>query len=82
MAKKLRFLEENSFITRTIDSKDKRVFRFTITTKWAQAMDTISPIYENAISQIFEDIDDRDIAIGWILIQKCLQNFDKHCPLK
>ena len=81
MAKKLRFLEENNFVTRTIDSKDKRVFRFTITTKWTQAMDTISPIYENAISMIFENIDDKDIHIGWIVIQKCLQNFNNHCPI-
>ncbi|MBX9808792.1 hypothetical protein K2X92_00170 [Candidatus Gracilibacteria bacterium] len=80
MAKKLRFLEENEFITRSIDLKDKRVFRFLLTKKGNQAMQKISPIYETAVSEIFQGIDDKNLDIGKSIIEKCLQNFHAHCP--
>ncbi len=80
MAKKLRFLEENGLITRSIDSVDKRVFRFILTKKWNQAMRTVSPIYENAISMVFEGVNEKEILISANIIQRCLQNFDNHCP--
>ena len=79
MAKKLRFLEENAFITRSIDLKDKRVFRFMLTKKWNQAMQKVSPIYENAISEIFDWINDKNIEVWQSIINKCLQNFHIHC---
>ena len=80
MAKKIRFLEENKFVTRSIDPIDKRVFRFTITKKWNEAMQIISPIYEDAISMVFAGVNEKDIIVGENMIQKCLQNFDNHCP--
>lgn len=81
MAKKLRFLEDNNFVIRSVDTKDKRVFRFTLTNKWTQAMKTVSPIYEDAISMVFAGVNEKDILIGGDMIQRCLQNFDKQCPL-
>ena len=80
MAKKLRFLEENAFITRSIDNNDKRVFRFTLTKKWIESMKIVAPIYENAISEVFKWISDKDIEIGQSMIEKCLKNFSDHCP--
>ncbi len=80
MAKKLRFLEENEFIIRSIDTEDKRVFRFTLTKKWHESMELVSPIYEDAISMIFDGIKEKDILISRNMIERCLQNFDNHCP--
>ena len=54
MAKKLKMLEDNGFIQRTIDKKDKRVFRFTPTKKAQQSIKKVGPIYEKNIAMIFD----------------------------
>jgi hypothetical protein len=43
-------------------------------------MQIISPIYEDAISMVFAGVNEKDIIVGENMIQKCLQNFDNHCP--
>jgi DNA-binding MarR family transcriptional regulator len=81
MAKKLRFLEDNNFVIRTIDLVDKRVFRFTLTKKWNKAMETVAPLYEHAVRGIFEGINDTDMQVCQSLIEKCMKNLSTHCPL-
>jgi DNA-binding MarR family transcriptional regulator len=54
MAKKLRSLEENGFIDRSIDTHDKRIYHFQLTEKSIKALAEITPIYENALEDIFE----------------------------
>lgn len=74
MTKKIKFLEENGFITREIDKNDKRVFRFSMTKKATQAMEKISPIYESAVCQLFTGIDDEKIECSYTVIEQALKN--------
>ena len=53
MAKKLNFLEDSGFISRSIDTKDKRIFRFQLTQKALEAIEKISPTYDRVTSMIF-----------------------------
>lgn len=80
MTKKIKFLEDNGFITRHIDTLDKRVFRFLVTKKGNDAMKKVSPIYENAICEIFDWISDTEMQIWQKIIDSCIQNYYKHCP--
>lgn len=80
MTKKIKFLEDNGFITRHIDTLDKRVFRFLVTKKGNDAMKTISPIYEDAITEIFHWITDSEMQIWQKIVDSCIKNYYKHCP--
>jgi DNA-binding MarR family transcriptional regulator len=74
MTKKIRFLEESWFISRTIDVNDKRIFRFSLTQKAHLALETVSPIYDKAISQIFYTLSDTDIKISLKVLEKCISH--------
>jgi len=77
MAKKLKFLEENWFVDRKIDEFDKRVFRFFHTKKAKNALQIVSPIYENSINIIFDWIDFKDLEISFSVVRKALDNLWK-----
>ena len=74
MAKKIRMLEENKFITRSIDKKDKRIFRFTATEKAQKSLKKVGPIYEKNIAEIFGGIKDKEIETAFTVVTKCLKN--------
>lgn len=74
MAKKIKILEEKWFIHRSIDKQDKRIIRFTTTTKAQKSIKEITPIYEKNISMIFDRIKDKDLEISFEVITKCLKN--------
>lgn len=74
MAKKLKFLEENWFINRNIDTDDKRIFRFTMTKKAIKTLEKISPIYEKNILKIFENIDDETLKKSLWVVDQMINN--------
>lgn len=74
MTKKLKFLEENGFITREIDQNDKRVFRFSLTKKANESMQKISPIYEEAVCRLFTGIDEKNIDVSFHVIEQAIKN--------
>jgi DNA-binding MarR family transcriptional regulator len=74
MTKKIKMLEDNGFVKRTIDQHDKRIFRFTITKKAEKNIQKIGPIYEKNIAMIFEWITNKELHIGFELISRCLEN--------
>lgn len=75
MAKKLRFLEENGFIERSIDMNDKRVYRFSMTDKALRAMEAVAPLYENALNMIFTNVSEKHLEVSARMIEQCLMNF-------
>jgi DNA-binding MarR family transcriptional regulator len=79
MTKKLKFLEENEFVSRSIDLKDKRMFRFQLTQKAIESLEKISPIYDAATAIIFLGISDAEIKTAIHVIEKCLKNCEM-CP--
>ncbi len=50
MTKKLSTLEEKGFIKRTMDKKDKRIWRFALTKEGIGALETIEPIYAKSVA--------------------------------
>ena len=74
MTKKIKMLEEHGFIQRSIDKKDKRIFRFTPTKKAQKSIKKIEPIYEKNISMIFDWITDKEITMSFGVITTCLKN--------
>lgn len=74
MTKKLKFLEENGFITREIDKIDKRVFRFSMTQKALDSIQKISPIYEEALRRLFIWINEEKIECSYNVIEQALKN--------
>ena len=79
MAKKLKFLEDGGFVSRSIDSVDRRVFRFRLTQKAVEAIERISPAYDAATALIFLGIPDREIETAIRVLGKCLKNCEG-CP--
>ncbi len=76
MTKKIKALEENGFIIREIDEKDKRVFRFKTTIKANKALKKISPIYEDIVWKIFEWVEHEELGIAYNVVIKCLENLE------
>jgi len=74
MAKKLKMLEENKFITRSVDRKDKRIFRFSTTQKAQTSIKKVGPIYEKNIAMIFEGVKNEELDICLNIVKKCLKN--------
>lgn len=74
MTKKLKFLEENRFITRETDKNDKRVFRFSMTPKASESIKKISPIYEESLRRLFIWIDEEKIECSYNVIEQALKN--------
>ena len=74
MAKKIKMLEKKWFIHREIDKQDKRIIRFSTTTKAQKSIKEVTPIYEKNISMIFDRIKDKELEISFEVISKCLKN--------
>ena len=74
MAKKIKMLEKKWFIHRKIDKQDKRIIRFSTTTKAQKSIKEVTPIYEKNISMIFDRIKDKELEISFEVISKCLKN--------
>ena len=70
MTKKLKFLEENGFISRSVDADDRRVFHFHLTKKSEEALREITPSYENALREVFRGIQASDIALVTKVVTK------------
>jgi DNA-binding MarR family transcriptional regulator len=51
-------LEDRGFITRSVDSKDKRVWRFVISEDGESLMATVQSFYDDAVSLLFSQFTD------------------------
>jgi DNA-binding MarR family transcriptional regulator len=77
MTKKLQFLEENGFVTKTIDSNDRRVFRYALTKKATDTIKKLEPTYEEAVVDIFEGLTDTEVTTMQKHLEICSRNLSK-----
>ena len=76
MTKKLQFLEENGFVTKMIDSNDRRVFRYTLTKKATETLKKLQPRYEEAVVDIFDWLTETEVATMHKYLERCRKNLD------
>lgn len=62
MAQILKQLEDKKYITRKVNSSDKRIWYFSLTKIGTEKIGTIFPLYKSFLEDLYVNISDKEIA--------------------